>query len=53
MVHARTFGPMCGGLIRVYLFSVVIGLIVASKGGCEKKLNGGTHKVDGEFSGPD
>ena len=29
-------------------------LVAASKGGCEKKLNdGGTHKVNGEFSGPD
>ena len=34
---------------------MVLNRIAASKGGCEKKLNdsGGTHKVNGEFSGPD
>ena len=47
----------CGGIISLYfsLSAVVLNLIAASKGGCEKKLNygGGTHKVNGEFSGPD
>ena len=34
---------------------MALNLIAASKGGCEKKLSygGGTHKVNGEFSGPD
>ena len=54
-MQIRLFAPSCGGIMRVYFFSVIMSLIVASKGGCEKKINygGGTHEVNGEFSGPD
>ena len=41
-------------IISLFQALVVMSLVAASNGGCEKKNNdsGGTHKVNGEFSGP-
>ena len=53
-MQIRLFAPSCGGNQFFYISAfVVMSLVAASKGGCEKNDSGGTHKVNGEFSGPD
>ena len=54
-MQIRLFAPSCGDNQSLFQALVVMNLVQASKRGNEKKLNdiGGTHKVNGEFSGPD